>query len=85
MIFRRALKEISILLGISVALALIVNTISPRGIALVGQWDLAKGVIAANPYAAEEKKLEEVDSANWAKDLFEIIELCSQKKAHNAS
>ena len=71
MIFRRALKEISILLGISVALALIVNTISPRGIALVGQWDLAKGVIAANPYAAEEKKLEEVDSANWAKDLFD--------------
>jgi rhodanese-related sulfurtransferase len=71
MIFRKAVKEISILLGISVALALIVNTISPRGIALVGQWDTAKGVTAAEPYLADEKKLEGIDSADWAKDLFD--------------
>jgi len=71
MVFRKAVKEISILLGISVALALIVNTISPGGIALVGQWDTAKGVIAADPYPADEKKLEEIDSADWAKDLFD--------------
>jgi rhodanese-related sulfurtransferase len=68
-VFRKTVKEISMLLGISVALALIVNSISPRGIALVGQWDLSKGVIAANPYAADGKKLEEIDSADWAKDL----------------
>ncbi|OGJ94181.1 MAG: hypothetical protein A2487_07660 [Candidatus Raymondbacteria bacterium RifOxyC12_full_50_8] len=32
---------------IAIALAFIVNALSPRGIALVGQWDTAKGVISA--------------------------------------
>ena len=44
----KTVKEISILLGASIIAALAVNYFSPAGIALVGQWDTAKGVITAN-------------------------------------
>ena len=60
-----------ILLGVSVALALMINFISPRGIALIGQWDTAKGVITADPQPAEERKLEEIDSVTWAKEIYD--------------
>ena len=39
MVLRKTIKEIIILVGVSVALALVFNTLSPRGIALLGQWD----------------------------------------------
>ncbi len=38
----------SILLFITVLTAFTVNTLSPKGIALVGNWDISKGVISAN-------------------------------------
>ena len=41
-------KEIGILLGISIVAAFAVNSFSPAGIALVGQWDTAQGVVTAN-------------------------------------
>jgi rhodanese-related sulfurtransferase len=71
MVFHKTAKEIIILLVASVALALIVNFTSPRGIALVGQWDTAKGVITADPQPAEGKKLEEINSVTRAKELFD--------------
>ncbi|MEJ2101315.1 MAG: rhodanese-like domain-containing protein [Desulfobacterales bacterium] len=71
MIFQKTVKEIIILLVASVALGLMVNFISPRGIALVGQWNTAKGVITADPQPAEEKKPEEIDSVIWAKEIFD--------------
>lgn len=71
MVARKTVKEIIILLGVSVALALMVNFFSPRGIALVGQWDTAKGVITADPRPVEERKLAEIDSVAWAKELFD--------------
>ncbi len=40
-------KEILLMLGVSVGLALIVNFFSPAGIALVGQWDTSQGVVTA--------------------------------------
>jgi rhodanese-related sulfurtransferase len=49
MVFGKTIKEIIILTGISVTLAMVVNYISPKGIALVGQWDTSKGVITASP------------------------------------
>jgi hypothetical protein len=44
----KTVKEISILVGASIIAAFAVNYFSPAGIALVGQWDTAKGVITAN-------------------------------------
>ena len=44
----KTIKEISVLVGASIIAALAVNYFSPAGIALVGQWDTAKGVITAN-------------------------------------
>jgi len=71
MISQKTAKEMIILLGVSVALALMINFISPRGIALIGQWDTAKGVITADPQPAEERKLEEIDSVTWAKEIYD--------------
>ena len=71
MVYRKTIKEISILVGIAVILAFVVNIFSPRGIALVGQWDTAKGVITADPQLAEERKLEEINSVARAKELFD--------------
>jgi len=71
MVFKKTAKEIIILLGVSVLLALTVNFISPRGIALIGQWDTAKGVITADPQPAEERKLQEIDSVTWAKEIYD--------------
>ena len=44
----KTIKELSILAGTSIIAAFAVNYFSPAGIALVGQWDTAKGVITAN-------------------------------------
>ncbi|HBF43845.1 MAG TPA: hypothetical protein DDW42_09530 [Desulfobacteraceae bacterium] len=40
-------KEVAILLGISIIIAFTTNYFSPVGIALVGQWDTAQGVVSA--------------------------------------
>jgi rhodanese-related sulfurtransferase len=71
MLIRKKIKEIIILVGVSVILALAVNTLSPRGIALVGQWDIAKGVISANPGGTAVEKSVEIDSVSRAKALFD--------------
>ena len=42
-------KELSILLGLALVTAFGVNGFSPAGIALVGEWDTARGVITAKP------------------------------------
>ncbi len=52
-------KEVAILFGIAVVCAFVVNFLSPKGIALFGQWDTSQGVITANPNnGSVEKKLE---------------------------
>ena len=71
MVIHKTIKEIIILVGVSLTLALVVNTFSPRGIALVGQWDIAKGVISANPSEVAEGKPAEIDSVARAKDIFD--------------
>ncbi len=43
----RTLKESGILVCVSIATAFTVNYYSPVGIALVGQWDTAQGVVTA--------------------------------------
>jgi rhodanese-related sulfurtransferase len=53
----KTIKELGILLGISIIAAFSVNYFSPAGIALVGQWDTEKGVITAN----EKNKIDLID------------------------
>jgi rhodanese-related sulfurtransferase len=71
MVLRKTMKEIIILVGISIILAMVVNFLSPKGIALVGQWDTSKGVITASPTGPEEWKPEEINSVARAKEIFD--------------
>jgi rhodanese-related sulfurtransferase len=71
MVFRKTIKEIIILVGIAVTLAMVVNFISPKGIALVGQWDTSKGVITASPTGSEEWQPEEINRVARAKEIFD--------------
>jgi len=71
MVFRKTMKEIIILVGISATLAMAVNFLSPKGIALVGQWDTSKGVITASPTGPQEWKPEEISSVARAKEIFD--------------
>jgi rhodanese-related sulfurtransferase len=71
MVLRKTIQEIIILVGISITLAMVVNFLSPKGIALVGQWDTSKGVITASPAGPEESKPEEIDSVARAKEIFD--------------
>ena len=71
MVIRKTIKEIIILVGVSVTLAMLVNFFSPRGIALVGQWDTSRGVITANPTGAAEGKPEEIDTVARAGEIFD--------------
>ena len=71
MVLPKTIKEIVILVGVSVALASVVNMLSPKGIALVGQWDTALGVINANPTGMTEGKPQEIDSVALAKEIFD--------------
>ena len=65
MVTRKTIKEIIILVGASVILALVVNTLSPRGISLVGQWD----TINLDGNTAGQLKI--IDSVAWAKSIFD--------------
>ena len=71
MVFRKTAKEIIILLVVSIALAMLVNFLSPSGIALVGQWDTSQGVITASPSGTEEEKPEEINSVARAMEIFD--------------
>ena len=71
MVFWKTMKKIIILVGISVTLAIVVNFLSPKGIALVGQWDTSKGVITAIPNGPEDRKREEINSVALAKEIFD--------------
>ncbi|MGD2186649.1 MAG: rhodanese-like domain-containing protein [Desulfobacterales bacterium] len=71
MVYRKTVKEIIILLLVATALAMLVNFLSPRGIALVGQWDTSQGVITASPTGTEEERPEEIKSVARAKEIFD--------------
>ena len=67
----KTLKEVCIITGISVIGAFGVNSFSPNGIALVGQWDTSQGVISAigkNDVVMEEL---EIDDVTHAKTLYD--------------
>lgn len=71
MVLRKTITEIVILGGVAVTLALLVNTISPKGIALVGQWDTSKGVVTAGANSEGGYRFPEIDRAPDAKKIFD--------------
>ena len=74
--FKKLVKQIFILLGVSVILALIINYFSPVGIALIGQWDTARGVISAkakNDVVAGKLEIEDVTRAKQIFDNGNVL------------
>jgi rhodanese-related sulfurtransferase len=67
---RKTIREIIILVGVSMLLALVVNHLSPRGVDLVGQWDTARGVITANAADENEYRIAEIDGVTDAAKIF---------------
>ena len=72
----KTLKEVCIITGISVIAAFGVNSFSPNGIALVGQWDISQGVISAigkNDVVMEELEIDDVTHAKTLYDTGHVL------------
>lgn len=67
----KTIKELSIFAGISIIASFAVNYFSPAGIALVGQWDIAKGVITANEKNEIDLNNLEIGDIALAKKLYD--------------
>jgi len=70
------LKEIIIILGVSAIAAFGVNYLSPKGIALVGQWDTSQGVVTArekNDVVMDELEIEDVADAKTLYDSDHVL------------
>ena len=69
--FKAIAKELSILLCLSLAAAFSFNYLSPKGIALIGNWDTSKGVVSArskNDVVFHEFEIEAVETAKQIYD-----------------
>ena len=80
----KTVKEVSIILGISMAAAFTVNYFSPAGIALVGQWNTSQGVVTAkakNDIVAGDIVIETVDKARKLYDsgIYIFVDARSQE------
>ena len=69
---KRLWKEISLLLGVAIVLAISVNYFSPAGIALVGQWDTSQGVITASAKNDVIVGKLEIEDVKTAKKIYDI-------------
>ena len=67
----KTIKELSILASISIIVAFAFNYFSPAGIALVGQWDIANGVITANEKNDIDLDNLEIGDIALAKELYD--------------
>ena len=73
---KKLAQETSLLLGVAVVLAIIVNYFSPAGIALVGQWDTSRGVITAhakNDVVAGKLEIEDVTIAKQIHNSGDVL------------
>lgn len=71
MIYKNIAKEMLILIIIAIVTAFSVNFVSPNGIALIGDWDISKGVISAkskNDIVVHEL---EIENAQTAKQIYD--------------
>ena len=74
--YKELVNQTVILLGVSVMLAFVVNHFSPAGIAFIGQWDTAQGVITANAkngVVAGKIEIEEVIQAKQIYDSGDVL------------
>ena len=74
--YKGLVNQTAILLGVSVVLAFAVNHFSPSGIAFVGQWDTAQGVITAdakNGVVAGKTEIEDVILAKQIYDSGQVL------------
>lgn len=65
-------KELFIIFGLAVITAFTVNSFSPKGIALFGNWDISKGVITArakDDFVFHELEIEDI---NMAKKIYDM-------------
>ncbi len=71
MFCKNTIKELSVLIGMAVITAFTVNSFSPSGIALFGEWDTSKGVITAKPKDDVVVREHEIDSVLTAKKMYD--------------
>lgn len=78
------IKELILLIGLSVVSALLVNFFSPRGIALIGDWDTSKGVVNAKSKNNPIQHGIEIDDIEQAKKLYDSgsVLLVDARSAH---
>jgi len=72
----KTVKELTILVGISVIAAMGINFFSPNGIALVGQWDISQGVVNAgekNQTVLDELEIDDVSDAKALYDRGNVL------------
>ena len=69
--YKELVNQTFILLGVSVMLAFVVNHFSPAGIAFVGQWDTAQGVITANAKNGVVAGKSEIEDVIQAKEIYD--------------
>lgn len=67
----KTIREICIILCVATAVAFAVNTISPAGIPLLGQWDESKGVVRADPNDEMANLGLEIDRVDIAKKIYD--------------
>ena len=64
-------KEAIILILLSIVIAFSVNAFSPKGIPLVGQWDIEKGVVTAKAKSDIAFGVSEITDVQTAKAIFD--------------
>jgi rhodanese-related sulfurtransferase len=67
----KTLRELGVLIGISIIAALGINAFSPKGIALVGQWDTSQGVVNAREKNSVVMEDLEIQDITYAKTLYD--------------
>ncbi len=63
-------KELLVLVTISVIVAFAANFVSPKGIALFGEWDVSQGVITAKPHNDAVVRELEIDSIPETREIY---------------
>ena len=69
--FKDIIKELALLLSLSIITAFTVNFLSPKGVALFGEWDTRKGVITAKSKDDIVVHQIEIDDVHKAKQIYD--------------
>ncbi len=69
--YMKTIKELTLLVGLSVVAAFSFNHLSPNGIALFGDWDITQGAVSARAKGHEKVEGLEIGEIGRAKALFD--------------